>query len=461
MKKIFLLLALYAFALSAMYAQDDAKDKPVAYKYRIYLADKANSPYSINQPEAFLSKRAIERRSRYNIKIDQYDLPVSPAYLECLRNMGLKIHNFSKWQNTVVVETTSKDKITEVCKLPFVRGARLVWIDPQKQPKDASNRKDKIRNKRDTLESYYGHSAHQVQMLSLNKLHEQGYHGENMLIGVLDGGFYNADLITGVNQQDILGTRNFVNPGAEVFDTDSHGTMVLSCMAANVPYSMVGTAPEAQYYLIQTEDGLSEQLVEEDNYCAGVEYADSLGCDIVTASLGYYKFDHAEMSHKYKELDGLTAINSREASMAASRGILLLNSAGNEGDDYWKKIGFPADARNILAVGAVNSDSINTTFSSIGYSADHRIKPDAMAMGGNVSLLNTRGNASNADGTSFSCPIMAGAVACLWQAHRELTPTEIIDAVHKAGHYATEPNEVYGYGIPNLWKAHTDLSASK
>ena len=425
------------------------------YRYRVYLKDKKNSPYSTKRPEEFLSRRAIERRQRYGIKVDKYDLPVSPNYLQVLRDQGLRIHNVSKWQNTVVVETADTTLMQTVRNMAFVEDVLRVWVGPDSVLiMDKSDRRTKVKNSRDKMPSYYGTASTQVEMLHANLLHDAGFRGEGMLIGILDGGFNNADLITGFKQENILGVRNFVDPAIDVFTEGSHGMMVLSCIGANTPYNLVGTAPEAQFYLIQTEDGNSEQLVEEDNYCAGLEYADSLGCDVVTASLGYYKFDYPEMNRPYSALDGKTAINSRSASMAASRGILLLNSAGNEGDDRWKKIGFPADATDIIAVGAVRSDSLNTVFSSLGYSADGRVKPDAMALGEDAAVFSTRGTTTTANGTSFSCPILCGAVTCLWQAHRDKTPLQIIDAVHRAGNNADTPNEVFGYGIPDLWKAH-------
>lgn len=425
------------------------------YRYRVYLKDKKNSPYSTKRPEEFLSRRAIERRQRYGIKVDKFDLPVSPNYLQVLRDAGLRIHNASKWQNTVVVETADTTLMQAVRKMAFVDGVVRVWVGPDSMlVMDKSDRRAKVKNTRDKMPSYYGTARFQVEMLNAHMLHDAGFRGEGMLIGILDGGFNNADAITGFKKENILGVRNYVDPSVDVYSESSHGMMVLSCIGANTPYNLVGTAPEAQFYLIQTEDGNSEQLVEEDNYCAGLEYADSLGCDVVTASLGYYKFDYPEMNHPYSALDGQTAINSRSASMAASRGILLLNSAGNEGDETWKKIGFPADARDILAVGAVRMDSTNTAFSSLGYSADGRVKPDAMAMGEDAAVFSTRGTTTTANGTSFSCPILCGAVTCLWQAHRDKTPLQIIDAVHRAGSYADAPNEVFGYGIPDLWKAH-------
>lgn len=458
MRKIITFLLFIAVVFSGYAQFEDLysyKHLEKRYRYRVYLKDKKNSPYSTKRPEEFLSRRAIERRQRYGIKVDKFDLPVSPNYLQVLRDAGLRIHNASKWQNTVVVETADTTLMQAVRKMAFVDGVVRVWVGPDSMlVMDKSDRRTKVKNTRDKMPSYYGTARFQVEMLNAHMLHDAGFRGEGMLIGILDGGFNNADAITGFKKENILGVRNYVDPSVDVYSESSHGMMVLSCIGANTPYNLVGTAPEAQFYLIQTEDGNSEQLVEEDNYCAGLEYADSLGCDVVTASLGYYKFDYPEMNHPYSALDGLTAINSRSASMAASRGILLLNSAGNEGDETWKKIGFPADARDILAVGAVRMDSTNTAFSSLGYSADGRVKPDAMAMGEDAAVFSTRGTTTTANGTSFSCPILCGAVTCLWQAHRDKTPLQIIDAVHRAGSYADAPNEVFGYGIPDLWKAH-------
>lgn len=458
MRKIITFLLFIAVVFSGYAQFEDLysyKHLEKRYRYRVYLKDKKNSPYSTKRPEEFLSRRAIERRQRYGIKVDKFDLPVSPNYLQVLRDAGLHIHNASKWQNTVVVETADTTLMQAVRKMAFVDGVVRVWVGPDSMlVMDKSDRRTKVKNTRDKMPSYYGTARFQVEMLNAHMLHDAGFRGEGMLIGILDGGFNNADAITGFKKENILGVRNYVDPSVDVYSESSHGMMVLSCIGANTPYNLVGTAPEAQFYLIQTEDGNSEQLVEEDNYCAGLEYADSLGCDVVTASLGYYKFDYPEMNHPYSALDGQTAINSRSASMAASRGILLLNSAGNEGDETWKKIGFPADARDILAVGAVRMDSTNTAFSSLGYSADGRVKPDAMAMGEDAAVFSTRGTTTTANGTSFSCPILCGAVTCLWQAHRDKTPLQIIDAVHRAGSYADAPNEVFGYGIPDLWKAH-------
>lgn len=232
---------------------------------------------------------------------------------------------------------------------------------------------------------------------------------------------------------------------------------VLSCIATNRPGALVGTAPEASFYLLVSEDDSTEHKVEEDYWCAAVEYADSVGCDVVTSSLGYAGFDDPAESFGYNELDGRTHINSRVASLAASRGMVLLNSAGNSGNDRWKKIGVPADATDILTVGAVDHRGRNTLFSSLGNTADGRIKPDVMAMGEASVMLNTRGRLFTASGTSFSTPILCGLVACLRQAFPTVRPETIIQAVKLSGNNALTPDNVYGYGIPDMWKAYETL----
>lgn len=436
------------------------------FKIRVCLADKKGNGYSINHPEKFLSAKAIARRQRYGLKVDQYDLPLTERYVNELRKLGLTEHTRSKWTNSVVMETGDTTVMNVVRKLPFVTDVRCVWIQPQRtsgteeEDEDSSLPTDrhliKQATKGDTLAGYYGQAQRQVEMLGVDKLHTAGYTGSGVTIAVIDGGFYNADLIHDLPHEHILSTRNFVRDRS-IYDEQSHGMMVLSCIGARRPHALVGTAPDASFHLMVSEDGDSEQLVEEDNWCAAVERADSLGCDMVTSSLGYAEFDHPNMTHTYRELDGHTAINSRVASLAASRGMVLLNSAGNSGWGPWKKIGFPADAKDILAVGAVDSTGLNTPFSSIGNAADNRIKPDVMAMGEKSAVFDVDGQVETANGTSFSCPILCGAVACLIQAYPKLPPTTIMNAVRQAGNNAAHPDNIFGYGIPDMMKAFESL----
>lgn len=430
--------------------------------YRLTLSDKADSPYSLDRPHEFLSPKSLERRQRLGLTVDHYDLPVTPAYLEAISATGARILNHSKWNNTVQVSLSDSldGTLDRLRALPFVTSTLLVCTMPDKPEAadDEGSRQNTQYLELPTFtspDSLYGAAQHQADMLNIPALHNLGFRGEGVTVAVIDGGFYNADIQKGLASARILGTRDYVGLHTDFYAGHTHGMMVLSCIAANVPGSMIGTAPDASFYLLLTEDtDRGEYRGEEDNWCAAVEYADSLGVDLITSSLGYTKFDTPEAKLEYRWLDGAHELNSRSASLCASRGILLCNSAGNEGDGSWKKIGFPADARDILTVGAVKADSVNTDFSSIGNTADGRIKPDVMAMGGRAVVLDGLGSTIHVNGTSFSCPIMAGAAACLLQAHPSRRPEEIIDALHRAGNNAEHPDNIFGYGIPDVVKAH-------
>lgn len=459
-----ILLALLSCASMQLAAQTETyRAIPKSYKYRVTFTDKKNCGFTVKKPEQFLSPKAVERRKKFGLKVDEYDLPITAKYVDFLTDKGFHVYNRSKWNNSVVVETTDTAQLAQVRAASFVKDVRCVWVSPDSLlVAPETDRHAMMKEQPDTvLADYYGYGAQQVRMLGADKLHEQGYKGQGVTIAVIDGGFNNADLLTGIDQSSILGTRNFVRPEKSVYEEQSHGMCVLTCIAANKPHLLVGTAPEASFYLLQSEDNDTEQLVEEDNWCAAVEYADSLGCDIVTSSLGYYRFEHKYMDHTYADLDGRTAINSRIASLAASRGIVVLNSAGNSGMGSWKKIGFPADATDILTVGAVRADSVNTAFSSIGDSSDGRVKPDVMAMGENSAVFNTDGSIVWVDGTSFSCPTMCGAVACLMQAFPKTTPEDIIRAVQLSANNAECPDNIFGFGIPNMPKAMKLLQERK
>lgn len=449
-----------ACAVTANAAKKSATEE--TYKFRITLTDKNNCGYSVKKPQAFLSQKAIDRRNRMGLKVDEHDLPLTPAYTERIKALGVRIVCQSKWNNTLVVATADSAKAAAVEQLPFVKDVKCVWVRRDSvEAFDASGRLNMLENKADTLDGYYGRAQWQTESLNLDKLHDMGFKGDGVTIAVIDGGFFNADVIKGLTGTKILGTRNFVRPSRSVYEEQSHGMMVLSCIGAHTPHSFVGTAPEASFYLLVSEDGETEQLVEEDYWCAAVEYADSVGADMVTSSLGYYHFDNQFMNHKYADLDGRTAVNSRCASLAASRGIVLLNSAGNSGDDPWKKISFPADGFDMLTVGAIDRSGLNTNFSSVGNTADNRTKPDVMALGGRAAVYTSEGNVGNANGTSFSCPIMCGAVACLVQAFPHATPVEIADAVRKAGSEAEHPNNIMGYGVPDMKKAYDILKQKR
>ena len=269
----------------------------------------------------------------------------------------------------------------------------------------------------------------------------------------------NADRIPAMEKVKVLGTKDFVaHKSPDIYQEDDHGTKVLSTMALNIPGVFIGTAPDADYWLIRAEDTATESLAEEDYWTAAAEFADSLGADIISSSLGYIKFDDKSTSHKYNELDGKQAQISKTASRLASKGIIHVNSAGNEGSGTWKKIGCPADASDILAVGAVNPSRVNATFSSVGPSEDGRVKPDIMSLGSPAAVLSGRGSVVNDMGTSFAAPIISGMVACLWQAAPKATAYEVMDAIRRSGDNYETPNNVFGYGIPDFEKAYSILT---
>lgn len=470
MKKYLLFLAValtgvMAFAQKkqpAAPADTAVAESVTRYRYRVTFTDKKNCGYSVKHPEKFLSEKALARRARYGVQIDGHDLPLTQKYLKQVSaKAGWAFVNASKWNNTAVFETADSASVDAVRALPFVSAVRLVWISPAGKGEDGeTDRRSLVTNRRDTLDSPYGHSERQVSMIGVDRLHAEGFTGKGVTIAVLDGGFYNADIIGGLRGVKVLGTRNFVRPQKSVYEEGDHGMMVLSCIAANTPNFLVGTAPDASFYLLVSEDGDTEQMVEEDNWCAALEYADSLGCDIATSSLGYTGFDHKFMDFPYSALDGCSRIISRSASLAASRGLLVVNSAGNSGMVGWKKIGVPADAVDMLTVGAVSKDGTNAFFSSVGNAADGRVKPDVMAMGVSCAVYGDNGELSSVNGTSFSCPIMCGAAACLIQAFPHKTPVEIIHALQQSADRAAAPDNIYGYGIPDLPKAAAMLRAA-
>lgn len=274
-----------------------------------------------------------------------------------------------------------------------------------------------------------------------------------MTIAVIDAGFHNADKITAMRNIRILGTKDFVNPEADIFAESSHGLMVLSCIGMNRPDIMTGTAPEASFWLLRSEDEYSEHLVEQDYWAAAVEFADSVGVDMMNTSLGYYSFDDKSKDYTYRDLDGCSTLMSRQASRIADKGMILVCSAGNSGMGSWKKITPPGDAENVLTVGAIDRGAVLAPFSSVGNTADNRVKPDVVALGLGTEVIRTDGNQGKANGTSFSSPVMCGMVACLWQARPELTAKEVIELVRSVGNRADCPDNIYGYGVPDIWKA--------
>ncbi|WP_195597540.1 S8 family peptidase [Bacteroides cellulosilyticus] len=454
MRKLISFLAIALLATGASAQQD-------TLKYRISLKDKAATEYSLKKPEKYLSAKAIERRRKQNLPIDSTDLPVCRKYIDEIRKQGVKIVVTGKWDNFVTVSCNDTTLIDRIATLPFVLSTEKVWISPGVGKPSMATERDSVLNQ-PTIhpDSIYGRAITQIQMSNGDKLHEAGFKGQGMTIAVIDAGFHNVDKITAMQNIRILGTKDFVNQQADIFAESSHGMSVLSCIGMNRPDIMTGTAPEASFWLLRSEDEYSEHLVEQDYWSAAVEFADSVGVDVINTSLGYYSFDDKSKNYKYRDLDGRHALMSRQASHIADKGMILVCSAGNSGAGSWKKITPPGDADNVLTVGAIDKRAVLATFSSVGNTADHRVKPDVVAVGVGSDVIRTDGNQGRANGTSFSSPIMCGMVTCLWQACPTLTAKEVIELVRRSGDRAGFPDNIYGYGVPDMWKAYNDYKSN-
>ncbi|MDR3057017.1 MAG: S8 family serine peptidase [Prevotella sp.] len=447
MKKITLLFGLL-IAASGIFSQE------YNYKFRLTLKDKGKTSYSVDKPEKFLTPKALERRQRQNIKIDETDLPISQEYINAIEAIGGKVVAKSKWMSTVAVHCSDSMMVDKFKELPFVSDALFVW---RGKPKGEA-KTDSIR-KYPAVETvvfgdYYARGNSNIKLNNGQYLHDAGYKGNGMTIAVIDAGFNHLPEIGMLDNLDIKGYKGFVYENEDLFNNaNQHGLNVLSCIGTNKPMQFVGTAPEASFWLLGSEDARSEFPIEEDYWATAIEYADSLGVDVVNTSLGYNNFDFPATSYTHKDIDGKTALISRAAGAAGQKGMLVVISAGNSGDSEWEKITPPSDAFNILTVGAIQRDSTIISFSSRGMTEDLRVKPDVMTLGANSVVVGDNGLVTYKSGTSFSSPIMCGMAACLWQAFPTLTNKEIIDVIRESSNNYEHPNKDYGYGIPDMKKA--------
>jgi serine protease AprX len=424
--------------------------------------------FSISSPQQFLSDKAILRRQKFGIQITESDLPISSSYLQQFEQKGIVILSKSKWLNGIAVVVPTKNYFDTLKNFSFVILVKYLGehqtilvstkqhIDGKEMLKVLEHKVDWKKKQTDT--SFYGKTYRQVCMLNTHLLHEQGYTGKGVNIAVIDAGFNNADTLLVFDQlrnsHQLKLTKDFVQRNANVFEDDDHGTAVLSCMAGYIPFTFVGTAPMANYYLFRSEYAKTEMPVEETYWIEAIEFADSIGVDLVNSSLGYNEFDDVSQNYTYKNLDGKTALISKAATLAVQKGIVVVVSAGNEGDGDWKFISVPADATEIITVGGVDAGNHLASFSSIGPTKDKRIKPDVMAQGDNVWVASSRGVFYQGDGTSYASPLMAGAIACLMQACPTKNPQEIVQALHTSGNHYYKPDNSFGYGIPDMQLAY-------
>lgn len=437
-------------------------------KYWVKFKDKNGSPYSIGNPSAYLSARSIARRVNQGISIDITDIPVNQTYINQVNSTGAQVFEASKWINAAIVIVTNTVQLTAInsltCVLSSAPVGKYIKTNFDENSNSVNSNLSVLKTNAVASGYNYGPSITQVSQIGADCMHGAGYRGQGMVIAVIDAGYNQADInpiFDSVrNEGRILGTRDYVQGNTSVYEDFLHGANCLSLMTGNSPGHLIGTAPKASYWLLRSEDAATEKIIEESNWVVAAEFADSVGADITTTSLGYTTFDLASQNHVYADLNGKTAVASIAATMAVRKGLFVLNAAGNEGGGPWTYIGVPADADSICTVGSVNGSGIHSGFSSIGPTADGRIKPDLSSMGEGSYVCAPGYNFQSGNGTSYATPILAGAVACLWQANPTKTNMQILQALKATASQSLSPNNNYGWGIPNMCAAHNYLNGT-
>ncbi len=426
----------------------------------VYFTDKPSKKEFINTPLKMLTQRSLDRRMRYNIPLDFKDIPVEASYVLQIKNAnGIKILARSKWLNALHVQGSQAD-ITNLLENDFVSNVQFANTTLNSSAKSTNTNKIvHQKNKFEVSTDFdYGEATLQIEVLKGEILHQNNFTGKGMQIAVIDGGFPNVDTFSAFerirNNNQILGGYDFVNRDSNFYSGHYHGMSVLSTIAGYVENEFVGTAPDAEFYLFISEDVDNETPLEESLWVEAAEKADSLGVDVINTSLGYTTFDNPNYNYSYQDMDGETTFISRGAEIAFSRGMIVVNAAGNEGDKPWHYISAPADANSVLSIGAVvffGPMNFITPFSGFGPTYDGRIKPDVCAIGAFAAGIDASGNLTDMlFGTSFASPIMTGVVACLWQAFPEKTNAEITQLIKESAHLFLSPTDQEGYGIPNF-----------
>jgi serine protease AprX len=420
-------------------------------RYMVFFKDKTGTPYTITEPSQFLSEKAITRRISQGLSVSELDLPVNPAYVENVKQTGAQVYFTSRWYNGLLVQcdaalVASIEALAEVDHVEFVApGSKLV---------PGGGRKRFNLNKQKNIQEDV--TQVQLSMIGIDYMHEQGLRGEGITIAVLDGGFQGVNLtqpfqhLFDEGKYDATVSYDFVYNTTNVFQYDDHGTEVLSVIAAEIPDAYTPGARNAKFQLYVTEDVSSEYRIEEYNWAFAAERADSAGADIISSSLGYYDFDNTSMNYAKSQMDGETAVSTRAARWAVERGMVVVVSAGNEGNVAWKIITAPADGKDVIAVANVDANRKRSLSSSIGPSADGRIKPDLAALGTGVKTIKGNGTQGSNSGTSLATPLITSLVAGVWQQYPDLTNLELITLLKSTASQAVNPDNFLGYGIPNF-----------
>lgn|GEM_PF-19996 len=423
----------------------------------VYFNDKPSESSFIDAPLNMLTQRSLDRRTRYSISLDIKDVPVEASYITEVENtVGISVMAKSKWLNALHVRGLEND-IRSLLNLSFVSSIQFADKSIGTAQKNelihkANIKKDKLKLATDFN---YGQAANQIEMLKSDVLHKNNFTGKGMQIAVIDAGFPNVNNFAAFQRirdnNQILGGYDYVNRNENFYTGSNHGMAVLSTIAGYVENEFVGTAPDAEFYLFITEDSVNEIPLEESLWVEAAEEADRLGVDVINTSLGYSSFfDEARYNYSYDDMDGKTTFITRGAEIAFSRGMIVVNAAGNEGNDPWYYMNSPADGPSVLSIGAVDATGTIASFSSYGPTSDGRVKPDVCAKGAGVYIIDASGNIAPSNGTSFASPILTGAVTCLWQAFPEKNNIEITQLVKESAHLFNNPTVQEGYGIPNF-----------
>ncbi|WP_082305003.1 S8 family peptidase [Persicobacter sp. CCB-QB2] len=435
MNKIFTLLLLMASTLVCN-AQES--------RFLVRFMDKSDNEFDLNQPEEFLTEASLERRSRLGIILDENDLPLSPKYRQKVKDEGYSIWGETKWLNGLVVladraQESALGQLAGVTEVAYL-GPHIIKNSAPEIP--VSNAGSPTTELMTSLQNSF---------LNLDSLYELGWNAEGVRVAIFDAGFLNVpfgESWVAVHEDRIFGARNYIEPGLDVYRYHLHGTHVYSTMGYYKEGEFEGIAPEADYMFCVTEDVANEYPFEEINWLMAAEYADSLGADIIQSSLGYYDFDDPSLDYTQADLDGKTAWITQAAGIAAERGILVVNSAGNEARNYWQKISFPADHEHVLAVGAMDEKWTRSSFSSFGPNANGLIKPNVSTLGSSVALAVGEGKYVRSSGTSYASPMIAALAAMVIQEYPDKKPEEVITYLQENAHQAYAPDTLIGYGVP-------------
>jgi len=426
----------------------------------VFLTDKgALEGLRRSVPEDVVSDRSIRRRLKVRSAdqvVDYSDLPVDETYVSRIRERVLRVRQRSKWFNAVSV-VASRAQLAGLLELPFVRSIEPVARFRRNNPGFRAHQGEARRGHATVLTLDYGESYVQDSLINVPAVHATGNYGQGVIVGMFDNGVrlpeHEAfDSLNIIATHDFVDHKESVVPNNPVFSFGSYGVYTLSAIGGNKPGLLIGPAFGASYILARTENDSSETPIEEDNWVAAMEWADSIGVDVTSTSLGYFSYDPPYESWTWEDMNGNTTVITRAADMAVARGIVVVNSAGNAGGDpTHNTLVAPSDGDSVLAIGAVISTGERANFSSVGPTTSNppRIKPDVMAQGVNVfvaSGINPDGY-GGVSGTSLSCPLAAGVAALIIHDRPTATPVEIADAMRNTSSNAGSPNNEYGWGI--------------